>query len=168
MTPPFVWRLAEFNSPVRCVSECSWREGNGRISQSAAFPDFFCASPSGAARPEQPARKAQGQPPAAGLPAAIPAARSRAPRATRARVFPRHQDRLLLGTDRTPSEDRNYFHWLETGDEYFDDYGYSEQGLWKIYARHLPDTVLEEVYHLNAERIFRQFKGPAEQQGGTQ
>ncbi len=75
--------------------------------------------------------------------------------------FNRYQDRILFGTDMTPSEElyRNYFRWLETDDEYFDYYAYPEQGLWKIYGLYLPDPVLEKVYHQNAERIFSQFKG---------
>ncbi len=75
--------------------------------------------------------------------------------------FIRYQDRILFGTDMTPSEElyRNYFRWLETDDEYFDYFGYPEQGLWKIYGLYLPDPVLEKVYHQNAERIFSQFKG---------
>ena len=51
------------------------------------------------------------------------------------------------------------FRWLETADEYFDYWGSPGQGRWKIYGLDLPDSVLEKVYHLNAERVFRQFKG---------
>jgi len=40
----------------------------------------------------------------------------------------------------------------------FDYWGYPGQGRWKIYGMELPDPVLERIYHLNAERIFRQFK----------
>jgi predicted TIM-barrel fold metal-dependent hydrolase len=80
------------------------------------------------------------------------------------RFFLEYQDRILFGTDMTPTEDlyRNYFRWLETADEYFDYYTAPEQGRWKIYGMELPEEVLEKVYHLNAERIFRQFKGLAE------
>lgn len=35
------------------------------------------------------------------------------------------------------------------------------QGRWKIYGMGLPDSVLEKVYHKNAERVFAQFKGAA-------
>ena len=53
------------------------------------------------------------------------------------------------------------FRWLETGDESFDYWGYPAQGRWEIYGLGLPDPVLEKIYHLNAERVFRQFKGGA-------
>lgn len=77
------------------------------------------------------------------------------------RFFVEYPDRILFGTDATPSEDmyRNYLRWLETGDEYFDYWGSPEEGRWKIYGMDLPDDVLEKVYHRNAERIFSQFKG---------
>jgi predicted TIM-barrel fold metal-dependent hydrolase len=86
----------------------------------------------------------------------------RQPRRAR-RFFLEYQDRILFGTDATPSEDmyRNYFRWLETADEYFDYYNAPEQGRWKIYGMDLPDEVLEKVYHANAERILGQFKGLA-------
>ena len=79
------------------------------------------------------------------------------------RFFLEYQDRILFGTDATPTEDmyRNYFRWLETADEYFDYYNAPEQGRWKIYGMDLPDEVLEKVYHANAEKIFSQFKGLA-------
>ncbi len=84
----------------------------------------------------------------------------REPRRAR-KFFLEYQDRILFGTDTTPEEEpyRNYFRWLETDDEYFDYWGYPEQGRWKIYGLSLPDEVLEKVYHLNAERIFSRFKG---------
>ena len=76
--------------------------------------------------------------------------------------FIKHQDRILFGTDNPPKLEmyRNHFRWLETGDEYFDYWGYPRQGRWKIYGMQLPDAVLEKVYHLNAERVFGEFKGP--------
>jgi predicted TIM-barrel fold metal-dependent hydrolase len=91
----------------------------------------------------------------------------RQPRRAR-KFFLQYQDRILFGTDMAPSEElyRNYFRWLETGDEYFDYYAAPEQGRWKIYGMELPDEVLEKVYHLNAERIFNQFKGLAAIKGG--
>jgi len=91
----------------------------------------------------------------------------RQPRRAR-RFFLEYQNRILFGTDAPPSEEmyRNYFRWLETADEYFDYWGYPEQGRWKIYGMELPDVVLEKVYHLNAERIFSQFKGLAARKGG--
>lgn len=63
---------------------------------------------------------------------------------------------------------RNHFRWLETADQYFDDWGYPGQGRWKIYGMELPDTVLEKIYHLNAERMFREFRGGAEGISKTQ
>lgn len=77
------------------------------------------------------------------------------------KFFLDYQDRILFGTDKHVDVEmyRNYFRWLETADEYFDYFGAPRQGRWKIYGLELPDRVLEKVYHLNAERIFRQFKG---------
>ena len=81
-------------------------------------------------------------------------------------LFLKYQDRVMFGTDNGMEEAmyRNIFRWLETGDESFDYWGYPAQGRWEIYGLELPDPVLEKVYHLNAERVFRQFKGQA--QGG--
>jgi uncharacterized protein len=82
-----------------------------------------------------------------------------------AKFFQDYQDRIMFGTDSEPVEEmyRNYFRWLEAADDYFDYWGYPGQGRWKIYGLGLPDTILEKVYHLNAERIFALFKGaPAE------
>jgi len=86
----------------------------------------------------------------------------RQPRRAR-EFFLRYQDRIMFGTDNGMSAEmyRNHFRWLETGDEYFDYWGYPGQGRWKIYGMELPDAVLEKVYHLNAERMFAQFKGAA-------
>ena len=86
----------------------------------------------------------------------------RQPRRAR-EFFLKYQDRILFGTDNTIQEDmyRNHFRWLETGDEYFDYWGYPGQGRWKIYGMELPDSVLEKVYHKNAERLFREFKRAA-------
>lgn len=77
------------------------------------------------------------------------------------KFFQDYQDRILFGTDSEPVADmyRNYFRWLETDDEYFDYWGAPGQGRWEIYGLGLPDSILEKVYHLNAERIFAQFKG---------
>ena len=84
----------------------------------------------------------------------------RQPRRAR-EFFLRYQDRIMFGTDNEMAEEmyRNHFRWLETGDEYFDYWGYPGQGRWKIYGLNLPDTVLEKIYHKNAERMFAQFKG---------
>ncbi|HYL84655.1 MAG TPA: amidohydrolase family protein [Candidatus Angelobacter sp.] len=77
------------------------------------------------------------------------------------KFFLDYQDRILFGTDSDPDVKMyaNYFRWLETGDEYFQYWGYPEQGRWEIYGMELPDNVLEKVYNKNAERIFSQFKG---------
>jgi len=84
----------------------------------------------------------------------------RQPRRAR-KFFLDYQDRILFGTDAEPESVMyaNYFRWLETADEYFPYAGYPGQGRWMIYGMDLPDSVLEKVYHQNAERIFAQFKG---------
>jgi predicted TIM-barrel fold metal-dependent hydrolase len=84
----------------------------------------------------------------------------RQPRRTR-ELFLKYQDRIMFGTDNGMEEAmyRNHFRWLETADEYFDYWGSPGQGRWEIYGLNLPDPVLEKVYHLNAERMFHQFKG---------
>jgi len=75
--------------------------------------------------------------------------------------FLQYQDRIMFGTDAEPVREmyQNYFRWLETEDEYFDYWGSPGQGRWKIYGMGVPDAVLEKVYHLNAERVFAEFKG---------
>lgn len=67
----------------------------------------------------------------------------------------------MFGTDNGMDEAmyRNIFRWLETADESFDYWGSPGQGRWEIYGLDLSDPVLEKIYHLNAERVFRQFKG---------
>jgi predicted TIM-barrel fold metal-dependent hydrolase len=84
----------------------------------------------------------------------------RQPRQTR-ELFLKYQDRIMFGTDNGMDEEmyRNHFRWLETADESFDYWGYPAQGRWEIYGLALPDPVLEKIYHLNAERMFTQFKG---------
>jgi uncharacterized protein len=84
----------------------------------------------------------------------------RQPRRAR-KFFLDYQDRILFGTDSEPEEQMyaNYFRWLETADEYFPYWGYPGQGRWDIYGMELPDTVLEKVYHKNAENLFAQFRG---------
>ena len=69
----------------------------------------------------------------------------------------------MFGTDNEVTEAmyRNHFRWLETGDESFDYWGSPGQGRWKIYGMDLPDSVLEKIYHQNAERMFKQFRGVA-------
>jgi predicted TIM-barrel fold metal-dependent hydrolase len=73
-----------------------------------------------------------------------------------------YQDRILFGTDATTpdlAKFRSYFRWLETDDEYFDYWGWPDQGHWRIYGLGLGDDILEKVYRLNAERVLAQFKG---------
>ena len=84
----------------------------------------------------------------------------RQPRRAR-EFFLKYQDRIMFGTDNEVTAEmyRNHFRWLETDDEYFDYWGYPGQGRWKIYGLELPSPVLEKIYHLNAERMFGQFKG---------
>jgi len=79
------------------------------------------------------------------------------------KLFTDFQDRVMFGTDNNFEADlyQSYFRWLETDDEYFDYYDGPAQGRWKIYGLALPDTVLEKIYHLNAERLFSQFKDVA-------
>ena len=91
----------------------------------------------------------------------------RQPRQTR-EFFLKYQDRVMFGTDNGMDEAmyRNHFRWLETADESFDYWGYPAQGRWEIYGLELPDPVLEKIYHLNAEKMFSQFKGVTK--GGTQ
>jgi hypothetical protein len=75
--------------------------------------------------------------------------------------FLKHQDRIMCGTDNEVAEEmyRNHFRWLETGDEYFDYWGYPGQGRWKIYGMELPDSLLDKIYHLREEPMFGKFKG---------
>lgn len=67
--------------------------------------------------------------------------------------FLKYQDRLLFGSDTTPSLEsfQPYFRFLETADECFPA-GRSQSWLY-IYGINLPDEVLEKVYHKNAERL---------------
>jgi predicted TIM-barrel fold metal-dependent hydrolase len=84
----------------------------------------------------------------------------RQPRRAR-KFFLDYQDRILFGTDSEPEEAMyaNYFRWLETPDEYFPYWGSPGQGRWAIYGMELPDSVLEKVYHKNAEALFARFRG---------
>jgi uncharacterized protein len=83
----------------------------------------------------------------------------RQPRRAR-ELFLKYQDRVMFGTDNGLTEEmyRNNFRFLETADEYFDYWGAPGQGRFEISGLHLPDAVLEKVYHKNAERMFSQFK----------
>jgi predicted TIM-barrel fold metal-dependent hydrolase len=73
--------------------------------------------------------------------------------------FIRHADRILFGTDMPadPEMYRLYYRFLESRDEYFayDLAPIPTQGRWMIYGLHLPDEVLEQVYHLNARRVLK-------------
>jgi predicted TIM-barrel fold metal-dependent hydrolase len=81
---------------------------------------------------------------------------------TARRFFLKYADRILFGTDRYPGRAsqpryRPYFRFLETDDEYFEyhEHDFPPTGEWRIHGIFLPDDVLEQVYHLNADRIFR-------------
>jgi predicted TIM-barrel fold metal-dependent hydrolase len=93
----------------------------------------------------------------------------RQPRRAR-EFFLKYQDRIMFGTDNGMDEEmyRNHFRWLETADEYFDYWGYPGQGRWKIYGMELPDSVLQKVYHRNAEQLFHHFRRGADERKGTQ
>ncbi len=69
----------------------------------------------------------------------------------------KHADRILFGSDCGPDLEtyRLTYRFLETEDEYFN-YNNSDiplQGRWNIYGLHLPDDVLEKIYHKNAEKV---------------
>lgn len=84
---------------------------------------------------------------------------------TARKFFLEYADRILFGTDGSPSREPDEFwrpHWrfLETDDEYFDHpaqmlspLGAPLQGRWKIYGIFLPDEVLRKVYRDNALRF---------------
>jgi predicted TIM-barrel fold metal-dependent hydrolase len=84
-------------------------------------------------------------------------------------LFLKYPDRIMFGTDEGSDERmyQNYFRWLETEDEYFPYNQYPGQGRWMIYGLGLPDEVLEKVYHVNAEKLFAEFKGAPTAQGGN-
>ena len=79
------------------------------------------------------------------------------PRATRAFLI-QYQDRVLFGTDNGMDAEmyQNIFRVLETDDEHFyvPEYGYH----WALSGFHLPDEVLQKLYHDNAERILTEYK----------
>jgi predicted TIM-barrel fold metal-dependent hydrolase len=75
---------------------------------------------------------------------------------TARRFFLKYQDRVMFGTDTSPSREayRIYYRFLETDDEYFDPAGgHHRQGFWMIYGVFLPKDVLEKLYHKNAEKL---------------
>ena len=69
------------------------------------------------------------------------------------RFFITYQDRILFGSDATPSVDvyPGYFRFLETADECFEPR--PGQGMSWIWGIHLPDDVLEKIYHGNARKV---------------
>jgi predicted TIM-barrel fold metal-dependent hydrolase len=78
------------------------------------------------------------------------------------RFFLKYPDRILFGTDRYPGRPdqprhRVYYRFLETQDEYFEyhEHDFPPTGEWRIHGIFLPDDVLEKVYHLNADALFR-------------
>jgi len=73
------------------------------------------------------------------------------------KFFEKYQDRIMFGTDTTPSRDayRMYYRFLETDDEYVDcAQGHHRQGFWMIYGISLPKEILAKVYYQNARRLF--------------
>ena len=83
----------------------------------------------------------------------------RQPRAAR-RLFDRHPDRILFGTDAFPPDPGAYavsFRFLETEDEHFpydpDEDEPPSQGRWAISGLGLPDATLERVYAANARAL---------------
>ena len=82
---------------------------------------------------------------------------------TARRFFLKYQDRVMFGTDTSPSRAayRMYYRFLETDDEYFDPAGgHHRQGFWMIYGVFLPKDVLEKLYYKNAERLLVGLKKP--------
>jgi hypothetical protein len=81
----------------------------------------------------------------------------RQPRAAR-RLFLKHPDRVLFGSDMFPPTAEDYaihFRFLETADEYFD-YSTDEtppQGRWRISGVELPPEVLRSIYSGNVSRL---------------
>lgn len=87
----------------------------------------------------------------------------RQPRATR-RLFMKHPDRVLFGTDIFPpqaSDYRRYLRFLATEDEHFPYSGANPPptGRWMISGVHLPDDVLTKILAGNARRIIPAFAG---------
>ena len=90
----------------------------------------------------------------------------RQPYTTR-RFFIKYQDRIVFGTDggalygvKGWTVEKFYqAHWefLETDNEYIDYpmQGAINQGSWKIYGIHLPDSVLQKIYYKNAAKILK-------------
>ncbi|MEP7053728.1 MAG: amidohydrolase family protein [Actinomycetota bacterium] len=84
----------------------------------------------------------------------------RQPRAAR-RLFEKHPDRVVFGTDEYPVTAAAYRHWfrfLESEDEYFE-YAPGNlvppQGRWNVHALGLTPATLEQMYAANARRLLR-------------
>jgi predicted TIM-barrel fold metal-dependent hydrolase len=74
------------------------------------------------------------------------------------KFFMQNSDHILFGSDCGPDLEtyQTTYRFLETDDEYFN-YNSGEiplQGRWHAYGIFLPDSVLEKIYHLNAEKLF--------------
>jgi predicted TIM-barrel fold metal-dependent hydrolase len=69
------------------------------------------------------------------------------------KFFIAYQDRILFGTDMTPSPQlyQTFFRFLETTDEYFEPF--PGRPVPRIYGIDLPDEVLEKIYYQNAEKL---------------
>ncbi|MBN1400808.1 MAG: amidohydrolase family protein [Anaerolineae bacterium] len=82
----------------------------------------------------------------------------RAPYSAR-KLFLEHPDRILFGTDVTPSMGwyQLYYRFMETDDQFFDPVpeGGTTWCWWKIYGLSLPDDVLERVYRENAAALLK-------------
>ena len=80
----------------------------------------------------------------------------RQPYASR-KFFLKYANRILFGTDADAGLEtyQLYYRFLETDDEYFsyNTYDPPGQGRWYAYGLYLPNEVLEQVYHSNAERV---------------
>ena len=75
---------------------------------------------------------------------------------TARRFFLKYQDRIMFGTDIEPNVSiyRTYYRFLESDDEYWDTAEtLGRQGFWNVYGIFLPKSVLEKIYHTNAQRI---------------
>ena len=82
---------------------------------------------------------------------------------TARRFFLKYAGRILFGSDMGPDLEayRIIYRFLETDDEYFN-YNAAPipmQGRWYVHGLYLPDDVLEQIYHLNAEKLFGQATG---------
>jgi predicted TIM-barrel fold metal-dependent hydrolase len=70
------------------------------------------------------------------------------------KFFLKYQDRILFGTDATPSVEmyQTYFRFLETDDDNFAATP-GRAGVIYIAGLRLPDEALEKIYHLNTEKV---------------